>query len=405
MRKNSVVTAVLLLEILALALVFLQLQGGVRTDEAKYLLSIPYPHPPLLRSLMAWTSMLPFHEFFWRFFIASLAVQSVWMISDLGDVLSRPRKQCLCAAWLLSSAVLLQGGTIMLSVFSGFFGLIFLWCALHPEVPRRPWLLACLWMASLFTAYQSILFAPLVLAAFLRSSLSRRTTILLFLLPIILLALYTLSNPLILVSMSHASLQDAPLLIIERMTRIGWIWILSGSLILSVVGTVGVLISNRLDLVATFSLIFGYVVLTSQHYYAILLTPVLIGGTYMLLCRRRLSPGMFIVSEAIAAVTIVFLFWPSPEPTAARSLVHSLGDQHAIGPMIIDGDFGHEWQYESPVPIRRFSQELSAEAEAKASFFVCTKQAGACDDDVDTEYWEKLSGTPVETWVRKNLGL
>jgi len=50
MRK---LIAAVALQIYALLLAGVQLLGGVRTDEAKYLLNIPYPHPPLARFLQA----------------------------------------------------------------------------------------------------------------------------------------------------------------------------------------------------------------------------------------------------------------------------------------------------------------------------------------------------------------
>jgi len=135
--------------------------GGVRTDEAKYLLSIPYPHPPLIRSLMAWTASMPAHEFFWRFLITSIVVQTAWIIFDLGDVLTKPRQYALAAVWLFSAAVFLQGGTIVLAVLAGVYGMIFVWFSLHPKAPTMPALIALLWLASLFTVYQSVLYAPL----------------------------------------------------------------------------------------------------------------------------------------------------------------------------------------------------------------------------------------------------
>lgn len=399
MRPVRRLTVFWLLELIALALVFLQLPGGVRTDEAKYLLSIPYPHPPLMRSVMAWTSSMPQHEFFWRFLIASLTVQTVWIIADLADVLTRPRKICLAAAWLLSAAVILQGGTVVMAVVSALFGMVFVWLALHPETPRPAAFTGLLWMASLFISYQSVLYAPLVLSVLLRSRQPKRVSLLYFAVPLVLLALYSLGNPLILASMAQVSAQDAAMPVLQRAARIGWVWLIAGSAVLSLAGTVGVITSNRLDLVAAFGLVLGYIVLTSQHYYAILLTPVFIGGTYLLLCRRRLRPGVFLFCETACAALMVTLAFPVMHTTSARSVMQALRDQGVTGPVLIDGPFGHEWQYESTVPVLRFSDRLSVDAERSAQAFVCTK--AACDNDVNLDEWVRLADMPLPTWTRR----
>lgn len=399
MRTLRTLTVFWLLEIYALSLVFLQLPGGIRTDEAKYLLSIPYPHPPLLRTIMAWTDFLPFHEFFWRFLFASLCVQAVRFLWDLGDVLTRPRRICLSIAWLLSSALILQAGSIMLAVPCALFGLVFVWLALHPMPSKKTSFIALVWLSALFTTYQSVLFAPLVFVVLLRSHASRTRAMGYFFLPLLLLALYTCTNPLILASMAQASTQDGVIPVLQRVLRIGWVWLVSGSVVLSVAGTVGVITSNRLDLVMTFGLVLGYIVLTSQHYYAFLLTPVLLGGLYVLLCRRRLHPQMFIGLHIAGLISILFLAFPSMQSTPARSMMQALREQGRTGPVLINGYFGHEWQYEGNMPILRFNQRLSISTEASAETFVCMKHA--CDTDVRLDEWVRLYGMPLQTWTRR----
>lgn len=399
MRSLRAITLFWLLQVYAFVLAFLQMPGGVRTDEAKYLLSIPYPHPPLVRSLMVWTSSLPYHELLWRVIFASLCVHAVWIIADLGEVLTRPRKWALCLAWLLSSAVFLQGGTVMLSVLSALFGLVFLWLALHPEAPQKPAFIGLLWLASLFTAYQSVLFFPLVFSALMRSRTNKLMMFSYFLVPLILLILYTATNPLALASMANVSSQDTVIPFFERATRIGWAWVVGGSFILSLTGTVGVITSNRPDLVATFGLVLGYIVLSSQMYYALLLTPVFIGGMHLLLCRRRLRPVLFIGCEVLLTALIFFLSFPAMHTTSARHVLRALRDQEITGTILVNGPFGHEWQYEASVPVLRFNQHLSLEAERSAQAFVCTKKA--CDNDVNLDQWVRLPGMPLPTWIRR----
>lgn len=399
MRKVRTATVFWLLELYALALALLQMPGGVRTDEAKYLLSIPYPHPPLVRSIMAFTTSMPDHEFFWRLVVASVTVQAVWLIFDLGEVLTRPRRMCLALSWLFAAPVVLQGGTVMMAVLAAVYGLVFVWFALHPKATEVPALIACAWLASLFTVYQSVLYAPLVLYALSRGRLRMPWVLAFFGLPLLLLALYSLTNPLALASMAHASMQDVPVPPLDRLFRVGWIWLLAGSAVVSLAGTVGILTSSRWDLVAAFGLTFGFVILTSQTYYAILLLPVFIGGTFLLLCRRRLRPGLFILAEFCCTAAMVTYAFPAMHPTNARSVMRELAAQDIKGPVLIDGPFGHEWEYESTVPVLKFSQVLSSAAEAKAQAFVCTK--GGCDDDVNLDEWVRLPDAPIPVWLRR----
>ncbi len=399
MRKHSVLTAILLLEVLALVLVFLQLSGGISTDEAKYLLSIPYPHPPLVRSILGWTAAMPYHEFFWRFVFASFLLQAVWFVWDLGDVLKRPRRIALTASWLLSGAVVLQSGMIVMATVAALSGLIFLWWTLHPAPPKKPAIIAVLWLAALFTAYQSAVYVPLVLAALLRAEKSKYKIFLYLCIPIALLCLYSLTNPYALAIMFSVPGQETVIPPFTRFVNISWVWIVAGSGLLSLIGTIGILSSMRLDLVASFGMLLGFVVLTTRDYDAILFTPLLIGGLFLLFCKRRLTPSIFLTAHVASAAVVIFLSFPSFPETLARAHIRALSKYQVSGTMLINGFFGHDWQYESPLPIRRFSQQLSAEAEAKAGVFVCTKIN--CEDDVDTEHWQKLVGTPLEVWVRK----
>lgn len=399
MRKVRTLTVFWLLELYAVGLALLQMPGGVRTDEAKYLLSIPYPHPPLLRSIMAWTAPMPDHEFFWRLLIASATVHLAWLIFDLGEVLTRPRRIALVAAWLLSAPVFLQGGTIVMAVLASAYGMIFVWFALHPKPSEVPAFIACVWLASLFTVYQSVLYAPLVLYALVRTRTRLPWVLLFFGLPLLLLALYSFTNPLALASMANASAQDVPVPPLDRLWRVGLIWLVSGSAVVSLAGTVGILTSSRWDLVAAFGLVFGFVILTSQPYYAFLLLPIFIGGTFLLLCRRRLRPGLFVLLELICTAVIVTYLFPVTHTTNARAVMRELRAQNIVRPVLIDGPFGHEWEYESSVPVLKFSQHLSADAEATAGAFVCLK--GGCDEDVNLDEWVRLPDAPIPVWLRR----
>ncbi len=399
MRQLKTLTIVWLLEAYAFLLASMQMLSGVRTDEAKYLLSIPYPHPPFVRTLMEWTSWLTFHEFFWRLVFATIAIQSVWLLFDLGAVLTRQRRLCLAASWLLSASVVLQSGSIVLVVCTAVFGLLFLWIALHPDTPVQPIIIACMWFAALFTAYQSVLYAPLVFSALLNIRMHRIRAMGYFFVPIILLSLYTLINPHVLLTMSKVSTQDSVIPFFDRLSNIGWIWIFAGSGMASIAGTLGLLTSVRWDLVASFGLVMGFIILTSQHYYAILLTPLLMGGLYLLLCKRRLQPFPFMCAQGIVMLALVISTLPLIRPTSAREVMRQLKVQGITGPVLMDGYFGHEWQYESHVPILRFSQELSREAEEEAQAFVCLRTG--CEEDIDVDEWVRLQEVPLQVWIRR----
>ncbi|MBP7114404.1 MAG: hypothetical protein KBA40_03050 [Candidatus Peribacteraceae bacterium] len=403
MRQHKILTIILLLEVLALVLAYVQFSGGLVSDEAKYLLSIPYPHPPFLRSFMGFTTEMPGHEFVWRFVFASLLLQAVWFVWDLGDVLSNPRRLTLAASWLLSSAVILQSGMIVMATGAALSGLIFLWWTLHPAPPRKPAMLGLLWLMALFTAYQSAIYAPLVLSALLRSERSKMKVFLYLCVPILLICLYSLTNPHALTIMFAVSGEEMVIPPLTRFFNIGWVWIVAGSGLLSIIGTVGILSSVRLDIVTTFGLLLGFIILTTRYYDAVLFTPLLIGGLFLLFCKRRLNAPVFLVGQAVCAGIIVFLSFPTFRETPARAEMKALSVYQLTGDLLIDGFFGHDWQYESPFPVRRFSQGLSAAAEAKAGIFVCTKPDG-CEDSINDELWTRLPHTPLPTWVRKTPG-
>jgi len=399
MRRT--LTAIVLLEFYALFLVLLVLPGGVRTDEAKYLLSIPYPHPPAMRALFRQLAFLPFHEGVIRFLLATLVVQCVWFVWNIGVVLSPLRRTALAVSWLLSSAVILQAGTVMLAPVTAVFGLLFLSLALTPTdpSPRSIPFIGLLWLLSLFSAYHAILYLPLAASALRRGRASIRMTVFYVGVPLVLLALYSLGNPLAIASMFTVSRQDSALQIAEHLRNIGWVWIIAGSGTSSILGTWGLLVSGRKDLLLTGFFLTSFLAISSQGYYAILFTPLLVGGVFILLQRRRLLPGVFIPLQLVMAALLLFVFFPSVHSTPARLTTTMLRAQGVGELVLIDGPFGHEWQYESSVPVRRFTPELASQIEERAQAIVCTRQS--CEENVNPEVWVRLENSPVQVWVRR----
>jgi hypothetical protein len=402
--RHRTLTLFVVLELYALLLTVMRLFVGIRTDEAKYLLDIPYPHPPLLRSLMGLTAHLPAHELVWRFLLASALVQMFWLFVDIGAVLTPARRRALLLSWLFSTAIILQAGSVMMVVPVACFSVVLLWSLLRPTALDRHQvpLISLLWLAALFTSYQSVLLAPLVLSVLLRSGQGLRRSLVLFSVPVLLLVLYTFTSPLILASMLDIAGQgSATLPVSERALSTAVIVLLGGSAVLALTGMIGIITSRRFDLVLTFAFTLGYTAISPQHYYAILFTPLLVAGTFLLLCRRKLRPSFLALAHVVTAMFAAWMFqFEGARPLLARETMHALDAARIEGAVIIDGPFGHEWQYEAnDRRVIRFTPTLSVQVEQQAGAYVCT--AIDCTDNVDTDTWIRLQSAPVPTWVRR----
>jgi len=387
------------LEIYALQLAFLQLGNGVRTDEAKYLLDIPYPHPPLARSIMGLTDGWMHHELFWRIVCATLLVQSVWFVMHIARRLSPWSRGSLLVAWLLSAAVVFQGGTVMMAPLTAVFGLVFVWLLLKERAPdpASAGLIALVWLASLFTAYQGILFAPLVWAVLHRSNQRLSVRLFLWTVPVVLLALYTLSNPLAAASMFIHAGKDALQLPVDRLTDTAFIAGIGGSIVLSIVGTIGLLWKPRAGLIISLLLVTAYVLLSRFEYYAILFTPLFIAGAFIVVSRFPVSKYLLLIGVPVATVVLCFLYPPVVEPSPVPSVLQELNER-AVGEgiILIRGQFGHEWQHASWSPIRRYHSTLLEDAKA----VICLEP---CDEVAAQPKWAPLAEMPLSVWIRSAL--
>lgn len=395
------IRALIGLQLFAIVLAYVHGVSGVQTDEAKYLLSIPYPHPPVLRTILSLTMSFPFQAMLWRILFATAMVHAVWVVWDLAAVLPRGRRIALCALWLTASPLLLQVGTVMMVVPTALFGLIaFRLATERGEVSRASLpLLAWGWLLALGSAYQCVLFAPLVWAMMRRTSASRLSVFFAFSAPLLLLALYTLSNPLALASMVAVSTQDSAMHLTQRMQNVLWVWMLSGGA-LTIVGLWGVLVAGTRALQLTTLLVLLYTSLSGQHYYAILLLPLCVGGVYHLACHRRLWTGWMLWTHALSTIVILLVSFAgfSQTDTTATTIAR-LTERGISSPLLIAGPFGHDWQYWSPVPIVRFSSLLSVSTEDQSDFLVCTRVQG-CEGELDLEKWQRVPEGPMEIWER-----
>lgn len=406
------VLSVVGLELYALLLAWQQSLGGVRTDEAKMLLSIPYPHPPLLRWIVSQTEFLPFQEMLWRVLFASLLVQAVWLVWDMGKGL-RPAVRLLAAAtWLLSAAFLQQVGSITTAPVTAVFGLVFCWFSLcswkNPSPshsapsswPRGgrgqgeglplPSVLAFLWLLSLFTAYQVVLYLPIVVAVLRRLQVTWKWVACSVGVPLFLVGLYALGNPLSLDRFVDAGTLNMGKTVFQKFSEVGSAAMVGGGAVSAVVGLYGVILTRARALSLSLLFVAAFVFLSSRPYYAILFTPLFTSGVILLLRERP----QWWKNIGIAYLFALLLLRPFPlgmMPGPAREVMQRLEQEGARGEVLISGSFGHEWQYESRLPIRRYRPEFLDEAGA----IVCL---GSCDDFGDS--WRKLDGGPVDVWVR-----
>ena len=367
---------------------------GVRTDEAKYLLDIPYPHPPLARTILSSLDGLSGQEFFWRLVFATITVQAVWLVWDLSKDLKRLSRISLCLVWLLNTAVIGIAGSIMMSVLTALQELVLLWLLMrtHTKHTHIAALIALFWLGSLLTAYQAVLFSPLVLAALLRERTSRMRALLYFCVPLLVLFIYSLSNPLSLQSMFIHGAKNAGEALSVRLMDSLRLWAAGGSVVLSCVGTWGILRSRSWPLIATFVLTCAFILLSRIDYYAILFTPLFLAGAFVLVREQRASStGLALLTLAFSVMLLIFRPFHAG-PSVARDVLSVIVAEHQQGPILMNGTFGHEWQYESSDEIRRYNPELLTIAQA----VVCLQ---ACPE-INPSEWRRMPRVSVEVWVK-----
>lgn len=394
------------LEVWAVVLAFLQsLGGGVRTDEAKYLLNIPYPQPPLARWILSWTEALPFQEMFWRLIFATLLVQAVWFVWDLGRTLPREHRFVLALGWLFSASVLFQAGTIMMAPLTALQGLILVWLALNrsPSIDKSTdsatgsgLAIGLLWLTALFTAYQGVLYAPLVCVILRHRNVPLRDQVLYLGFPVVVVALYTLTNPLAAASFFNAGGENLDVPFALWFWYLARLWITGGSLALMILGIVGFIRSRNLALIGSFLLVSAFCFVSFREYYDILFTPLFIGGAFLYLRSEKIRiPLVPFLIVLVGTTALVARFMPPVfDLGPAREVMRAIEARHQTGDVLIHQYFGHEWQWESDLPIRRYKLEFLKDAQAIVCINLCEGFEPA--DGV----WQRLPKVPVETWVR-----
>lgn len=402
MRRKTELIIAGALQMLAIALANWQSIAGVRTDEAKYLLNIPYPHPPLLRWLLSLTENIAGHDFLWRLLLATLMVQAVWLIWDMTKAFHLEDRIFVCGAWLLSSAVLTMAGAVMLSPVVAMQALVLLWLRTKPELCRKiPGWIGLFWLAMVFTSFQGALFFPIVWDIFQRSRVSLPKKLIKTFAPCALLVLWSLSNPLALATMVIHGNDGAKTGLGEHLFGTLRLWIVGGAGIVSAVGTWGAIRSKDWPLITTLVLVLTYVTASVPYpFYAILFTPIFIGGLRNMFLGRRHPHAFPLLASFVFATIIITWFLRLPQtPDPSRSVMVAIAIEpvpEAIknGSVLISGTFGHQWQYESRLKIRRYKPEFAKDARAVVCLAACTPM-------FDTSAWRRLTMLSVETWVRK----
>ena len=388
---------IFLLECYACALVALQSLGHVRTDEAKYLLNIPYPHPPLVRFILSLTDGWIFQEIFWRLVFATLVIQAVWIVWSMGVQLARRERLILCGLWLVCGAVLFQAGSIMMAPLTALEGLLFCWMAARCDL--RPGRIAgwsaVLWLVSLFTAYQGVLYLPILIFILHRARLSWISVCLIIGIPLGLLSLYTLSNPLALASLLNAGTDNTAMPLGRIVGDFLSTWAIAGSIALTVAGLYGMIVTRAWIFLITFVLVSLYTVASVHLYYALLFTPLLLAGCVPLFVKYPGSSRPLLILTLLGSCLLWPMFHPVFTPDPTRALVQALHLIPTKGDLMINGSFGHDWQYESPVPVRIFSLDALSEAQA----VVCLKM---CPPGVaNSGEWSRIQDAQTEVYIKQ----
>ncbi|OGJ65732.1 hypothetical protein A3F36_03515 [Candidatus Peribacteria bacterium RIFCSPHIGHO2_12_FULL_55_11] len=374
---------------------------GVHTDEAKYLLNIPYPHPPLMRWIMGLTDGWQHQELFWRIFFASCLIQCVWLVADMARNRTREERLTLCGLWLFTGALLLQAGTLMMATITAVEALFLCWMLARPELLRK-WsiLIAALWLEMLFVAYQGTLFAPLVWLALQKSNLSFSKRLTVFVVPIILLALYTLTNPLAVASLGLVGGMGRGADVSEILLHTFKLWLIGGSGVLSILGLLGMIRHRHWALFGTFLLVTIYCGVSYREYYAILFAPLFIAGA-ALPSQKIASPAFHLALQMVIGV-LLFLYIPFAPLSTARAVRAALDDAGIAGPVLINGSFGHEWQYLMPGPVRKYNRE-----EVDSAVAVICSPPGVCVEAdhrlMDESGFRMYPGYGDEVWIRNQI--
>ena len=393
------------LQIYAIVLAAFQMRAGVRTDEAKYLLDIPYPHPPVGRFLFHLTESWSMQEAFLRVVLATLLVQAVWLVWSMGKPLPIRDRVAVCGVWLLSAGFVYQAGTLMMVSLTALQGLVLVWLYLRRDIDVTRFVasLSMFWMVALFTAFQAMLYLPLVIALIARSRIPLRLRIFCIVAPIVLVLVYIAGHPLLAASFVLVRGDNAGVSVAVRLLQVFIVWGIAGSVWGSILGIAGILSRRPGALFWTLFLLSAYILVSGHEYYAILFLPIFLAGLTLFLRRIPIPPSIVLTPIFIGTLLFFTQLRPPSVPVPARSVMQAIESRAASGTVLIAGPFGHEWQYESSLDIRRYRPEFMKDAGS----VVCMEE---CPEKLKTQQhpsagaglrWIMMRGLPVEVWVKR----
>ncbi len=371
---------------------------GIHTDEAKYLLGIPYPHPPLFQFLLSSIDGWAFQEQFVRFIFAFALLSGSWIVWQLVDARYGKARFILVMSYFLAPGVLLYSGTVFMSLLTSIEFLLFLW--LYDMSQKKsglgwiPCVTGFLWLITLSTALQGILIAPLVFVI-LRRTLPGVKGMFIWLLPILVFFVILGANPLSIASFAvhpgHLFDSHWKEFTLEALK----LWFVAGGF-LSILGTFALLYRRDIPVLLSFSILCAYTLTSSQPYYAIILVPFVVFGCTRIVDILEHYRHFFVCSTVCCTLFVLYSSVVSAPEFRVRDFMHHLPSNvlQSSGNLMISGYFGHEWQYESPLPIRKFSQAALNGAIA----VVCIKQ---CEKSVTEDgHWKQFSTSPFPVYIR-----
>ena len=394
MRRLILFSSVLL----ALLLSIYHVQLGVHTDEAKYLLGIPYPHPPLFQFLLSSIDGWAFQEQFLRLLFAFALLSGSWIVWQLSDARYGKARFILVMSYFLAPSVLLYSGTVFMSVLTSIEFLLFLY--LYDKSQKQPgaaWIpcvTGFLWLVTLSTALQGVLIAPLVFVI-LRRTLPGAKGMLIWLLPILVFFAMLGANPL---SLASFAVNPGHLFSTQWRDFIGEalkVWLVAGGF-LSILGTFALLLRRDIPVLLSFAILCGYILASPQPYYAVLPVPFLVFGCTRILDILEKYQRIFSCITVCSTLIILYHFAPSTSEFRVRSFLGHLPANvlQSSGVLMISGYFGHDWQYESSLPVRKFSQSALNDAIA----VICIDH---CKNSVtEDSHWKKFSDVPFPVYIR-----
>ncbi len=141
-------------------------------------------------------------------------------------------------------------------------------------------------------------------------------------------------------------------------------------------------------------LVSAYILLSPADYYAIVLTPVFAAGVILLLqaYRRIALPLALMMPVGLLVCGYFFVAWP--QRSVVPMVMAAVDAEVDSGTVLINGSFGHDWQYASTTPVLRYDPSRLDTARAVICLISCSEMR-------EQPQWVQLVNVPVETWVRR----